>query len=170
MTDKTDNFDPDALVREFITAFEMPLDLNLAMNLFLEETVELMEAMALDLTDGTLEAHANVLKEGCDFLYTLSYIEAVSEQFGLTWTPDRVEQISNVLVEVIQVYGPERFEEAFRRVHASNMSKLGDDGKPIRREDGKVLKGPNYKPADLTDLATPSYLASNPKPNFLVEA
>lgn len=42
--------------------------------------------------------------------------------------------------------------EALRRVHASNMSKLGEDGKPIRREDGKVLKGPNYKPADLSDL------------------
>jgi len=42
--------------------------------------------------------------------------------------------------------------EALRRIHAANMSKLGEDGKPIRREDGKVLKGPNYKPADLSDL------------------
>ena len=30
--------------------------------------------------------------------------------------------------------------------------KLGDDGKPIYREDGKVLKGPNYQPPDLSDL------------------
>ena len=37
-------------------------------------------------------------------------------------------------------------------VHESNMSKLGEDGKPILREDGKVLKGPNYKPPDLSDL------------------
>lgn len=43
-------------------------------------------------------------------------------------------------------------DEAFRRVHESNMSKLGDDGQPIRRADGKVLKGPNYKEADLTGL------------------
>ena len=43
-------------------------------------------------------------------------------------------------------------EQALRRVHRSNMSKLGDDGKPIYREDGKVLKGPNYQPPDLTDL------------------
>jgi len=42
--------------------------------------------------------------------------------------------------------------EAYKRVHESNLSKLGEDGKPIYREDGKVLKGPNYKPADLTDL------------------
>ena len=43
-------------------------------------------------------------------------------------------------------------DEAMDRVHRSNMSKLGEDGKPIRREDGKVLKGPNYKPPTLTDL------------------
>lgn len=43
-------------------------------------------------------------------------------------------------------------DEALRRVHASNMSKLGDDGNPIYREDGKVLKGPNYEPPHLGDL------------------
>jgi predicted HAD superfamily Cof-like phosphohydrolase len=37
-------------------------------------------------------------------------------------------------------------------VHQSNMSKLGDDGKPVLREDGKVLKGPNYKPVSLETL------------------
>ena len=43
-------------------------------------------------------------------------------------------------------------EEAFTRVHNSNMSKLVD-GKPIKREDGKVLKGPNNYPPVLDDLA-----------------
>ena len=43
-------------------------------------------------------------------------------------------------------------DEALDRVHASNMSKLGEDGLPVYREDGKVLKGPNYKPPTLTDL------------------
>ena len=43
-------------------------------------------------------------------------------------------------------------DEALNRVHESNMSKLDADGKPIYREDGKVLKGPNYKPPDLSDL------------------
>ena len=43
-------------------------------------------------------------------------------------------------------------EEALDRVHKSNMSKLGLDGKPIRRSDGKVLKGPNYQPPILNDL------------------
>ena len=35
-------------------------------------------------------------------------------------------------------------ESVFKEIQASNMSKLGADGKPIYREDGKVLKGPNY--------------------------
>ena len=43
-------------------------------------------------------------------------------------------------------------DEALDRVHKSNMSKLGEDGHPIYREDGKVLKGPNYKPPTLEDL------------------
>lgn len=43
-------------------------------------------------------------------------------------------------------------EEALCRVHKSNMSKLGLNGKPIRRHDGKILKGPNYQPPTLTDL------------------
>ena len=43
-------------------------------------------------------------------------------------------------------------DEALDRVHLSNMSKLDEEGKPVYREDGKVLKGPNYKPPTLTDL------------------
>ncbi len=44
------------------------------------------------------------------------------------------------------------FERCFDAVHASNMSKLGDGGKPVLRGDGKVLKGPNFSPADLSFL------------------
>ena len=43
-------------------------------------------------------------------------------------------------------------DEALHRVHQSNLSKLDEDGEPILREDGKVLKGPNYAPPELTDL------------------
>jgi predicted HAD superfamily Cof-like phosphohydrolase len=42
---------------------------------------------------------------------------------------------------------------AFAEVHRSNMSKLGEDGKPIRREsDGKVMKGPNYFVPDMSQF------------------
>jgi len=44
-------------------------------------------------------------------------------------------------------------QAAFEEVHCSNMSKLGEDGKPIRRpEDGKVMKGPNYFKPDMTQF------------------
>lgn len=40
-------------------------------------------------------------------------------------------------------------DEVFNAVHESNMSKLGEDGKPIYREDGKILKGPGYQPPNI---------------------
>ena len=43
-------------------------------------------------------------------------------------------------------------DEALRRVHESNMSKLNEEGRPIYRRDGKVLKGPNYFEPNLEDL------------------
>lgn len=43
-------------------------------------------------------------------------------------------------------------DACFKEVHRSNMSKLGEDGLPIYREDGKVLKGPNYSPANLKEI------------------
>lgn len=43
-------------------------------------------------------------------------------------------------------------DEAMDRIYVSNMSKLGEDGKPIRSVSGKVLKGPNYAPPNLSEL------------------
>ena len=43
-------------------------------------------------------------------------------------------------------------QQAFAEVHRSNMSKLGEDGKPIYDEGGKVLKGPNYSRPDLAQF------------------
>ena len=47
-------------------------------------------------------------------------------------------------------------DEAMNRLHESNLSKLDENGDPIFRADGKVLKGPNYKPPYLGDLALAS--------------
>ena len=59
-------------------------------------------------------------------------------------------EIADALTDILYVvygsghaYGID-LDECFKEVHESNMSKLGEDGKPIRREDGKILKGPNY--------------------------
>ncbi len=50
-------------------------------------------------------------------------------------------------------------QAAFDEVHRSNMSKLGADGKPVRREsDGKVLKGPDYFKPDLTQFVAKQHI------------
>ena len=43
-------------------------------------------------------------------------------------------------------------DKCFSEVHRSNMSKLGEDGKPIYREDGKVLKGENFSEPNLKEV------------------
>lgn len=45
-----------------------------------------------------------------------------------------------------------KIEEVFEEIQKSNMSKLGSDGKPIYREDGKVMKGPNYFKPDIKNI------------------
>ena len=83
---------------------------------------------------GTKEQWAALLKELADLQYVLS----------------------GTLVSLSPFFGD--FDTAFNRVHASNMSKLGNDGHPVYRADGKVTKGPNYKPPDLKDLVEGSTL------------
>ena len=43
-------------------------------------------------------------------------------------------------------------DKCFDEVHRSNMSKLGEDGKPIYRDDGKVLKGKNFQEPNLKEV------------------
>jgi predicted HAD superfamily Cof-like phosphohydrolase len=45
--------------------------------------------------------------------------------------------------------------DVFNEIHRSNMSKLGEDGEPILREDGKIMKGPNYKAPNITSVIIP---------------
>ena len=126
------------IVSEFHRKFNHPIDtkwtsdlLELRMNLIKEETKEVSDEiihMVVDLERGksvTLDQKAKLLKELCDLQYVLS---GTAVALGLD------------------------VQTAFNRVHASNLSKLGYDGKPIYREDGKVVKGPNYKLPNLEDL------------------
>ncbi len=56
-----------------------------------------------------------------------------------------------VVIGLMVTYGVP-VTECFREIQRSNMSKLGEDGKPIYRSDGKVLKGPNYSEADMKQV------------------
>lgn len=71
------------------------------------------------------EPDENVLKEACDL---------------------------GVVVEGMCHFLGYDYDEARKRIHDSNLSKLGDDGKPVKNSIGKVVKGPNYEPPVLEDL------------------
>jgi len=66
-----------------------------------------------------------------------------------------LKEIADALTDILYVtygagyaYGID-LDKCFKEVQRSNMSKLGSDGKPIYNENGKVMKGPNYKEPDL---------------------
>ncbi len=67
---------------------------------------------------------------------------------------DQLKELADLVYVCYQFAASQEWDldEAMRRVHESNMSKLDEYGKPIYRPDGKVLKGPNYKEPYLQDL------------------
>jgi len=115
--------------KEFRAGFQVtnsttPASRTMQKNLIIEEFKEFLEAEQ-QYIPGLRRNAEDCLKELADLVYVCyQYAENVN------WDLDA----------------------ALDRVHQSNMSKLGEDGCPIRREDGKVLKGPNYQPPTLTDL------------------
>ncbi len=66
----------------------------------------------------------------------------------LVGVADALADIVYVAYGTAHVYGID-LDAVLDEVHASNMTKLGADGRPIRRADGKVLKGPDYRPPDI---------------------
>ena len=85
---------------------------------------EFNELCEAHINEDTEEDKVNTLKELADLVF-VCYQYAVARNWNL--------------------------DTAMKRVFESNMSKFVD-GKPLRREDGKILKGPNYKPPILDDL------------------
>lgn len=134
------NEEGEQMVMEFITKFEANRDPQFWAKLIEEESLEVSEAFG------------NLMKEMSDLLYVVNgyYLCGGSEDAEGSHAMGTAMKIAHWIDGVPY----EVREEAFRRVHKSNMSKLGDDGKPVRREDGKILKGPNYAPPDMSDIAT----------------
>lgn len=90
-----------------------------------EECGELYMALREWAITGSLTEAADVLKEAIDLIYVTAGLVNAMGFDGMA---------------------------AFREVHRSNMSKLGPNGKPVRRKDGKILKGPDYSPADMMPI------------------
>ena len=94
------------------------------------------------------------------------FIEAAAECFADPENPDRRYDLTKELSDLVFVcyqfaaaFGID-LDRAMTLVFNSNMSKLDEHGMPIYREDGKVLKGPNYEPPDLSSCV-PAPLLSN---------
>ncbi len=110
-------------VREFHTAFGLGVSNDLKTNL--GEQKHLLRF--------------NLMKEENE-----EYLEAVQNN-DLVEIADALGDMLYILCGTILEHGlQDKIEEVFDEIQRSNMSKLGDNGLPIYREDGKVMKGPNY--------------------------
>ena len=82
----------------------------------------------------------------------LEYLKATKEN-NLVEIADALGDMLYILCGTIISHGLQnKIEEIFQEIQSSNMSKLGKNGKPIYREDGKVLKGPNYFKPDIRKI------------------
>lgn len=83
------------------------------------------------------------------------YFEAAQDN-DLVEVADALGDMLYILCGTIIEHGMQhKIEEVFNEIQRSNMSKLGADGKPIYREDGKVLKGPNYFKPNIQEILEP---------------
>ncbi len=80
------------------------------------------------------------------------YFDAAQKD-DLVEVADALGDMLYILCGTILEHGMQHIiEEVFDEIQRSNMSKLGEDGKPIYREDGKVLKGPSYFKPDIKGI------------------
>lgn len=102
------------------------------------------QAPTTSLSEQKLELRYNLMAEEND-----EYLEA-ARNGDLVEVADALGDMLYILCGTILEHGMQhKIEEVFEEIQRSNMSKLGEDGKPIYREDGKVMKGPNYFKPDI---------------------
>lgn len=100
-----------------------------------------------DLGENKKILRYNLMKEENE-----EYLEAVKNN-DLVEIADALGDMMYILCGTIIEHGlQDKIEAVFDEIQRSNMSKLGDDGQPIYREDGKVLKGPNYFKPDFSSI------------------
>jgi len=100
-----------------------------------------------DLGEAINMLRYNLMKEENE-----EYLEAVQNN-DMVEIADALGDMLYILCGTIIEHGLQhKIEAVFDEIQRSNMSKLGQDGKPIYREDGKVMKGPNYFKPDFTEI------------------
>jgi predicted HAD superfamily Cof-like phosphohydrolase len=99
-----------------------------------------------------LELNRNLLRYKLMREENEEYLDAANNR-DLVEVADALGDMLYILCGTIIEHGMQhKIEEVFDEIQKSNMSKLGADGKPIFREDGKVLKGPNYFKPDINSI------------------
>lgn len=102
-----------------------------------------------NLSDKIVELRYNLMKEENE-----EYLQAAQDN-DLIEIGDALGDMLYILCGTIIAHGfQDKMEAIFEEIQRSNMSKLDTDGKPIYREDGKVMKGPNYFKPDLEKIIT----------------
>ena len=80
------------------------------------------------------------------------YLKACEEEDIVEIAHEIADEFYVLVGKVISHGLQDKIMDVFDETQRANMSKLGLDGKPIYREDGKVLKGPNYTPPDVKKI------------------
>jgi len=113
----------------------------------IESVQKFHEAFGLGMKDeptANLDMKKNLLRYELMREENEEYLEAANNN-DLVEVADALGDMLYILCGTIIEHGMQhKIEAVFNEIQRSNMSKLGADGKPIYREDGKVLKGPNY--------------------------
>ena len=99
------------------------------------------------LSDDTIKLRYKLMKEEND-----EYLEAALKGDFVEVADALGDKLYVLLGTIIEHGMQDVIQDVFAEIHKSNMSKLGDDGKPIYREDGKALKGNNYKSPNLENI------------------
>ena len=98
----------------------------------------------LDIPNSNLSKEVFLLRHRLMHEENEEYLEACNNG-DLVEIADALGDMMYILCGTILSHGlQDKIENIFEEIQKSNMSKLGVDGKPIYREDGKVMKGPNY--------------------------
>ena len=109
--------------------------------------IDCADAPTVDLPDQIKELRFRLMEEE-----NQEYLEAAKNN-DLVEVADALGDMLYILCGTILSHGMQhKIEEVFDEIQRSNMSKLGADGEPIYREDGKVMKGPNYFKPDIVKI------------------
>lgn len=98
---------------------------------------------------GKLENEKEILRYNLMKEENEEYLEA-AKNGDMVEVADALGDMLYILCGTIIEHGMQNvIEDVFEEIHRSNLSKLDENGKPIYREDGKVIKGPNYFPPNI---------------------